>query len=220
MTASMPRRFIVLQVALALVLVAELACRGDRPVAPSVGEPSFGKGGPTANPTVTSTTPAGAKRDTTLSVTIAGSGFDQGSRATWALNGDTTFATTKVKTNSTTYVSPKQLVASITIAAEATVDVYDVVVVTQSGRKGIGIELFAISAMTDLGALNDSLQSSASDANEGGTIVGAADVRVAGSLVNHAVKWTPAGTSWTITDLGPALSTGASSARFASSARG
>jgi probable HAF family extracellular repeat protein len=170
------------------------------------------KGGPTGNPTVTSTTPSSAKRDTTLSVTIAGSGFDQGSRAVWALNGDTTFATTKVKTNSTTYVSAKQLVARITIAADATVDLYDVLVVTQSGRKGIGIELFAISVMADLGVLNDSLQSSASDANDGGTIVGSADVRSGGSSIRHAVKWTPAGTSWTITDLGPVLSSGSSSA--------
>jgi probable HAF family extracellular repeat protein len=212
MTTSVPRRFIVLQVALAVVLAAELACRADRPVAPSVGDPSFAKGGPTANPTVTSTTPSSAKRDTTLNVTVTGSGFDQGSRAVWALSGDTTFAKTKVKTNSTSYVSARQLVASITIAADAPVDLYDVVVVTQSGRKGIGIELFAISVVADLGVLNDSLKSIAYGANDGGTIVGVADVRSGVNSVSHAVKWIPAGTSWTISDFGPVLSTGWSSA--------
>jgi probable HAF family extracellular repeat protein len=157
---------------------------------------------------VTATTPSSAKRDTTLNVTISGSGFEQGSRAVWALDGDTTFTKTKVKTNSTTYVTPKQIVANITIAADATVDLYDVQVVTLSGRKGIGIELFAITLMNDLGVLGDSLQSVAYDVNDGGTAVGYAHYGPYFSSNPHAVKWTPTGTTWTITDLAPQLGTG------------
>lgn len=204
MTPSVPSRFVV-RVVISVALVAAWACRTDRPVSPVVPDPSFAKGGPSSDPTVTSTTPSSAKRDTTLNVTVTGSGFDQGSRAVWALNGDTTFATTRVKTNSTTYVTGKQLVASITIAIDAPIDYYDVQVVTLGGRKGIGIELFAVTQMVDLGALSDSMSSFAYDVNASGTVVGNALVGPYFSAVEHAAKWIPTGTTWTITDLAPIL---------------
>jgi len=50
----------------------------------------------------------------------------------------------KIRTNSTRYVSATELVANITIDATAVVDYRDVAVTTLAGKKGIGTEAFAI----------------------------------------------------------------------------
>src|SRR5688572_26555241 len=169
----------------ALALSAIAACSDDRPVALAVGGPHFAKGGPSANPTVASTTPASAPRNITLNVTVGGSGFDQGSRAVWALDGDTTFATTRVRTNSTTYVSSSKLTANITIGADTPVDRFDVQVITLSGRKGIGIELFAVTyEVVDLGAGDGS---SAEAINDKGQIIGAGSAGIGAFLWENGV---------------------------------
>jgi hypothetical protein len=93
------------------------------------------------SPTVTSTLPTEAPRDTTLDVQITGSGFDKGSNATFTLSG---VVDTRVRVNSTRYVKTTQLIANVTIAADALPDLYDVAVVTTTGKKGIGTELFAV----------------------------------------------------------------------------
>ena len=202
MTASVPRRIVALQVALSLALLAAAACREDRPVGPAVGDPSFAKGGSSTDPTVTSTTPSTAGRDTTLDVTVAGSGFEAGSRAIWALDGDTTFARTKVKTNSTTYVSNKQLIANITISLDATIDLYDVQVVTLSGRKGIGIELFAVTPSVTITLVGPATGSEATNINDAGLVVGYTGKSYE---VHRAFVWTPSvprGTTGTFLDIG------------------
>jgi probable HAF family extracellular repeat protein len=203
MRTPVPGRCVVFQLALSLALVAEAACRGDRPVSPAVPDPSFAKGGPSSDPTVTSTTPSSASPDTTLNVTVAGSGFEPGSKAVWALDGDTAFAKTKVKTNSTRYVSAKQLVANITISADASVDLYDVHVVTLSGRKGIGIELFAVAfGITDIGAGD---VSTAYAVNSAGRVAGTIEPPLNSTEPGRAFVWTPSspfGTTGTLRDIG------------------
>jgi probable HAF family extracellular repeat protein len=107
---------------------------------------------------------------TTLTVIVNGSGFTTGSQAIWALNGDTTLAVTKIKTNSTAFVSSTRLSANITIDNTAALDLYDIVVITPLGKKGIGIELFAVTPQfVDLG-IGDGSWSTA--INESGQIVG------------------------------------------------
>jgi probable HAF family extracellular repeat protein len=198
MSPSVPRRFIVVQAALSIALIAAMACRGDPTLAPSFGEPNFAKGGPaSSDPTVTSTTPSSAPRDTTLNVIVGGSGFDQGTRAVWALDGDTALAKTKVKTNTTTFVNPKQLIANITIAVDATIDLYDVQVVTLNGRKGIGIELFAVTPFTATVLPTLGGNSGAQSVNDNGVIVGYS----AGGGVTFPVKWTQVGGVWQVTKL-------------------
>jgi len=104
---------------------------------------------------------------TTLTVLVNGSGFAAGSKAAWALNGDTTFAVTKIRTNSTTFVSSTQLSASITIDNAAALDLYDVVVITPTGKKGIGIELFAVTPQfVDLGAGDGSIATAINESNQ------------------------------------------------------
>jgi hypothetical protein len=93
--------------------------------------------------TVTSADPAQADQGTTgLDVTITGSGFGRGSQSSFLVTG--TIDPGGVTVNSTTYRSSSKLIANITVAAGATVSGYDVVVRTQDGRMGKGIERFAV----------------------------------------------------------------------------
>jgi len=123
------------------------ACEGDRPTGlrtPS-DRPSAGKGGPQGGAgsgtlTVTAANPSQATQDTTLDVSVTGTGFTTGAKAVWALNGDTTL----VHVKSTKRVSDTQLVASIVIPANAPVAAYDVQVFLVGGKKGVGAELFTV----------------------------------------------------------------------------
>jgi TolB protein len=115
------------------------ACEADRLTEPGAS-PAFGKAG-SRGPTVSSTNPSEAPQDTTLDVRVLGSGFDQGSRAEWALAG---VPSPKVITNSTRFVSSKELIANIRIALDADTVLYDVLVTTSRGKKGIGTELFRV----------------------------------------------------------------------------
>jgi hypothetical protein len=90
---------------------------------------------------VSATAPDSAQQDTTLDVTISGSGFASDMVATWALAG--VADPTQVRTNSTRYVNAKTLVANITISAGATTGKWDVQIMSKS-KGGIGTELFTI----------------------------------------------------------------------------
>ena len=133
---------------------------------------SSGGGGPSGDPTVKSTNPSSAPQDTTLDVRVLGTGFDDGSVARFLLNGS---SVPDVRTNSTRFVTSKELVANITIAANAVTDLYDVEVTTFRGKRGVGIELFEVRlkvTVTDLGALPDATWMSAYGVNDGGAVVG------------------------------------------------
>lgn len=124
-----------------------LAC-ADRPtpVAP-IGSPSLGKA--PAGPSVTSASPSYAHRDTTLNVRIVGSGFSAGAVAEWALGGIPNAA--KIRTNSTQFVSSTELVANITISADADLALWDIAVMLIGGKKGVGTELFEVTTAVIIG---------------------------------------------------------------------
>jgi hypothetical protein len=126
-------------------LLALWGCSDDPATSPTVTVVSAARAA-AGDPTVKSTVPDSAPPNVTLDVRVLGSGYDAGSRATWALKGDTAFATTKIRTNSTRYVSSRELVANITIAADARQELYDVMVMVGGGKNGVGIELFAVSS--------------------------------------------------------------------------
>jgi hypothetical protein len=100
------------------------------------------KAASTTDMSVTSTSPDSATQDTTLDVVVNGSGFVAGTSATWSLAG--TVDPAQVRTNSTRYVSARQLVANISIAAGATLGKWDVVVMAAGKKGGIGSEAFTI----------------------------------------------------------------------------
>lgn len=180
---------------LPLVLVSD--CGTDAPTAPVLrGAEAAAVGGP--DPTVRSTVPSASPRDTSIAVQVLGSGFDAGTRVVWGLRGDTTAATTKVHVNSTSFVNPHELIAEITIDADAALDRYDVLAVTSKGKKGIGIELFAVTVnMTALPNLSEQEAGGANAINDAGTVVGS-------SWANdhpYAVRWRKRGRIWSVEKL-------------------
>ena len=116
----------------------EILRASDGPSAAKGGGSGGGSG--STSLAVTSTSPAQAPQDTALDVTINGSGFTSGAKATWSLNGDTTL----VHVQSTKYVSSAQLVAHLLVPGTAPVASYDVQVTLTSGKKGVGAEMFAV----------------------------------------------------------------------------
>ena len=79
-----------------------------------------------------------------LSVQVKGKGFKKGAVATWLVTGSET-DTGGVTVNSTTYVSPTDLIANITVSSEAqTQKKFDIKVAVSGGRTGKGIELFKV----------------------------------------------------------------------------
>lgn len=134
--------------------------------------------------------------DTTVVVRITGSGFTEGSTATWLM--DTT-AAAGIRTISTTYRSPTELEAIISVAPDAALRAYRIRIRTRKGKQGIGVERFRVVAKP-IPLPGPGVSSEALDVNDSGVIVGwARDASGAGV----AVKWTPADTGWTYTILGP-----------------
>ena len=135
-----------------VVLVSVVAgCKADSPTKPEIdlAGPSYAKGGGGGGGggsggggsiVVQTVNPPSAVRDTTIDVTITGSGFASGARAVWSVAGDTS----QVHVKSTKFVSSTQLIAQIEVPATATVASYDVEVMLRDGKKGIGAELFEV----------------------------------------------------------------------------
>ena len=133
------------------------ACSDQQPTIPGINAAA---GGSSGDPTVTSANPNNAPQDTTLDVHVFGTNFDRGSKAQWARSG---VPSPKVVTNSTRFVSSAELLANITIAVDAETGLYDIIVTTSTGKKGIGTEMFTVRtkgaapAGPALGTFNDSL---------------------------------------------------------------
>ena len=132
----------------------------DAPLTGLPSEPSFGR--VAAGPAVTAANPASARQGTVmLDVQITGSGFDQGSRASWQLNG---VAYPKIAVTNTQFVNSTSLIATITVAQDAAAITYDIAVTTSTGKKGIGAEMFTVTyavpipGMTEGRAINDAGQ--------------------------------------------------------------
>jgi hypothetical protein len=142
----------------------------------------LGQGASTTGPTVTSALPSAASRDTTLDVQIIGSGFDAGSKATLPLHGQ---LDSRVRVNTTRYVKSTQLIANVTIASDAVIDFYDVVVVTSAGKKGIGTEAFEVTYLPV--ALSGGLE--VEGVNTAGIMVGRATGSRNCSSSVYAITW-------------------------------
>ena len=148
-----------LPIAMGLGLAVMAACADpDSPLRPNAAKVPSG-------PAVTAADPSyGRQGAAGLPVTITGSGFDQGSRASWERNGATD---PKIAVVATQFVSSTQLIATIDIASDANLALYDVAVTTSLGRKGIGTEKFEVST-----ALAIAGTESAFGANERGEFAG------------------------------------------------
>ena len=174
---------------LAGILVGLTACAEPLTTAPEADAPAFAKGAG-SGPKVTSTQPGRAAPGTTLDVRILGSGFDNGTQASFAID---TVPGADIVTNRTTFVSSGELVANITVSAAAELTTYDVIATTTGGKKGIGTEMFLVSyTVLDLGGHSTLGGTQANAINSAGVLVGYAGV---GSSANesHAMRWTVTG---------------------------
>jgi hypothetical protein len=101
-----------------------------------------GGGKPTTGPSVTTANPAyGNGGEVSKQVTITGSGFAPGAQAAWERGG---VPDVKVQVVSTQYISPTQVVATINIAPDASIDLYNLSVTNPDKKKGIGYALFEV----------------------------------------------------------------------------
>src|SRR5438876_10154565 len=93
---------------------------------------------------VDSTNPSAAPQGTiNLDVTIAGNGFKKGAKAQWFVTGTTNPG--GVTVNSTTFKGSTQLTANITVATDAVISGFDILVINTDGRTGKGTDKFAVS---------------------------------------------------------------------------
>jgi len=201
---------------LGLVLAAALlvACADQQSTAPALRGPNAAKGGPNGNgdPTVTGTDPVGAPQDITLDVRVFGTAFDSGSWVDLARDG---VVAEQVQTNATTFVSSEELVANITIAADAETALYDVVVTTRRGKKGIGTEMFEVRlkggspawvdttyTITDLGAAPGKTYSRAWDMaiTEAGQVLLVGSSWTRNNAFDVPTRWTVMGGSQVVAD--------------------
>ncbi|HKG34552.1 MAG TPA: hypothetical protein VKB22_12490, partial [Gemmatimonadales bacterium] len=167
------------------------SCReGEEPTAPQV---EAATGGTT---TVSSVVPDSSKRGVNLDITVSGTGFDRGSVVALERQG---VAAGGVTTNSTTFISAAKLIANITIAADADTGKYDVAVTTSRGRKGVGIEMFAVLyELVDVGVIAGNW-SIAVAINDRGQVVGTSCVVDCQGTMDpppspaHAFFWTESG---------------------------
>ena len=149
---------------LAIAALLSEACDAPRIDGVTTSAPSFAKAA--AGPSVSAANPAsGHQGAVTLDVDITGSGFDLGSRASWQLNGVTY---PKITVNGTRFNSSTSLTANITIAADAATTTYDIAVVTEGGKKGIGAEMFTVTLAVALPGLTEGRAIS-----DGGIVAGA-----------------------------------------------
>jgi probable HAF family extracellular repeat protein len=191
------------------VLVLALGPGGgcSEPTSVSPGESLKAKGGGTTSttaPAVSSVDPTyGQQGETNKKVRVIGSGFDVNSQVEFALDGVSD--SYKVRTNSTRFISPTELEADITISSDATLDLYDVVVTSVGGKKGIGTEMFEVTAATSIGTLGGN--TAAEGVNGAGEVVG---FSLASGGTQHAFYWSAttemldlgAGHAWAIDEAG------------------
>lgn len=183
--ASIPARLTVLGFVLSAGWV--IGCGSTEPIPPPPPPPPV--------LTVGSINPTSSFRDATLDVHVLGTGFAQGARAVWSRNNDTTFATTKVKTNSTTVVSAGELIANITIQPNSHFGAYTVMVISSDNRSATGSPGFAVNALIETIDLGAGIGSTARGLNNAGQIVGE---RGADPATVQAFVWQ----NGTITNLG------------------
>jgi uncharacterized membrane protein len=89
---------------------------------------------------VTAAQPRESGRGETMKVTITGSGFRQGDEAVWERDGN---ADDRVVVESTEFVSESQLIATISVQADAPAASYDIAV-DRPRKRGIGTEAFYV----------------------------------------------------------------------------
>lgn len=162
MRASPPLSLKNLRLVAVGALVAVLACTEPTPTSLGDVGVSFAKGG--GGPQVNAAEPNSAPPDITLDVRVIGTGFVEGSAVEFLLAGQ---STPKVVTNASTWIDEENIIANITISADADLALYDIAVRPPRGKGGIGTELFSVQQPG--GGGHPSVTSLTADFEPGGT---------------------------------------------------
>jgi hypothetical protein len=182
-----------------LVLSALVACEAPTRIDWETSASYARGGGASSVPSVTSTIPSSALQGATLDVRVLGSGFDPSSKAQWAING---IPSAKVVVNSTRYVSSGEVVANISIASDADLTLYDVIVSAVGGKPGIGTETFLVTLQeADLPTAGGPV-SAAVAINDQAVIVGMTTDRASDRAgTQYPVRWNLVSGKWVMTKL-------------------
>jgi hypothetical protein len=132
-------------------------------------------------------------------VHVFGSGFAAGANAQWSIGVDST----SITTSSTAFVSSTELVAVITVQATAPLALYNVSVTNRDGKKGVGAELFAVTAATIVGPGTIGGDVIVNEISDGGNVVGYFDA--AGPFVtngNTIISLGSTGQAWGVSPTG------------------
>ncbi len=140
---------------------------------------------------VTAVTPELAPQGSTVTLEVAGSGFDQGSRVDFLRDG---VVEPKLHVNGTTYRTSSLLVANLSVAVDAAPARYDVLVTTSRGKKGIGTERFAVTVPYETLDKSTAIASDVTHVSANGWLSGWVDFNNACAPYAQPVVWTPTGT--------------------------
>jgi hypothetical protein len=129
---------------------------------------------------VTAANPPSSPQDTpSLDVVVSGTGFDKTATAKYYVSGTTNPG--GITVSNVVFHSSKELVTTITVAADAAIASFDIEVTLDSGRKGKGTTLFSVTSRSsktvayvgqNLGTLPGDKYSDAWDVNAAGRVVG------------------------------------------------
>lgn len=131
-----------------LATTAVMACgdSGQAPLGPDHVSAAANGGGKQNGVSVTATNPGfGHQGDAGKTVVITGSGFRAGAVASFERGGA---ADPGITVHGTQFVSATQLIATISIASDATLELYDVAVTNPDRTKGIGTLMFEVTTAT------------------------------------------------------------------------
>lgn len=167
---------------LLLFAVGVASCGDGRvsPLAPDALHPArAGNGG---GPKVDAVDPPfGRQGDTAKEVAITGSGFGDDAVVAWERDG---VVEERIRVRSTEVRSSTEILVTIDIDQDADLDLYDISV-TSSRKKGIGTELFEVTAAISIGTLGGATLSRG--VNDGGEVVGYSVVETA----TRPFYWSP-----------------------------
>jgi hypothetical protein len=133
---------------MALLALGSSGCSDEGALEPEIVEVQFAKPGtvPTDPPVVDATDPPDAPQDTALTVLVLGANFDRGSEVDFGeeVSEDVFVPSEKVRATRVKYINQNRLEAEVLIDVDAEVRLYDVMVTTSRGKKGIGTERFQV----------------------------------------------------------------------------
>jgi len=136
-----------LRLAACLLALAGCTLGAEGPAAPDSPGPLAAAKAPAGITVNAADPPYGNRGESGKQVRVFGSGFAAGDQASWQRNG---VADPKIQVLTTQFVSSSELLATISIAADADLAFYDIAVLRPGRKGGIGTTLFEVTQATPI----------------------------------------------------------------------